>query len=283
MFRKLLILQFLLLAAPAFAHTYLARVDEAEWHLDPSPLKCRLWQSVPNYGDAVFEVGVGKTLQFHFEAYRPIVNGGKGKLSIEGPEWRTDVEPRAVGDVSVVPGKRPISLGRDQSNMLLDQLAIGLYPTFRHADWNKGHDITVEVSPVNFQSAYTGYVSCVAGLYPVDYPQVRQSLLHFATDKWHIRGKLKQRLDLVAGYILLDPNIDQVFIAGHADSVGRRGYNWELSRKRAKAVKDYLEAKGVPPNLIKMTYYGEGKPVKPNSTVKGKAANPRVLIQLDRT
>ncbi len=52
MLRNLLIGLIVLMSTPALGHTYAARVDEAVWHLDPSPLKCRLWQAVPNYGDA---------------------------------------------------------------------------------------------------------------------------------------------------------------------------------------------------------------------------------------
>jgi len=282
MWRKLLIIHMLLLTVPAFAHTYGARMDAAEWHLEPSPLHCKLWQSVPEYGDAVFEISAGKPLQFRIDAYRPVLKGGIAKMAIEAPEWRTDVEARPLGNTKVTPGRHPIHLDQDLANTLLAQLSIGLYPSFTHDDWNTDHEITVDVSPVNFQSAYSGYVSCVAGLYPADYDQVQHSLLHFAHDKWHIQGKLKQRLDLVAGYVLVDSTIDKVLVAGYTDSDGRRGYNWELSRRRAKAVKDYLIAKGIDKDMIKMTYYGETRPAKPNKTEAGKAANRRVVLQLER-
>ena len=55
MWNKFLFCVLLLAAAPALAHTYEARLDQSVWNLEPSPLKCRLWQAVPNYGEAVFE------------------------------------------------------------------------------------------------------------------------------------------------------------------------------------------------------------------------------------
>lgn len=282
MWRKLLILSALLLAGNAVAHTYQARVDVAEWHLDPSPLECRLWQAVPNYGDAVFSIRAGEPQSFHVDAYRPVLKAGTAAMSIVAPEWRPDILPRAIGTTAVVPGRRPIVLDEDRSNLLLAELEVGMFPSFSHQSWHDRHDLTVDVSSVNFQSAYSGYVSCIAGLFPSNFDQIRQSLLHFETDRWRIRGALQERLDLISGYAALDPSISRIYIDGHTDSVGRRGYNWELSRKRAQAVKEYLEAKGVDPELIKMNYHGEGKPAKSNVNDANKAVNRRVLVRLDR-
>ena len=85
MWRKLLILYVLIGAGSAFGHNYQARVDVAEWHLDPSPLMCRLWQPVPNYGDAVFEIRAGEPLKFYVDAYRPVLKPGKADMAIVAP------------------------------------------------------------------------------------------------------------------------------------------------------------------------------------------------------
>lgn len=282
MWRKLLIFLLLIPSGSALAHNYQARVDVAEWHLEPGPLMCRLWQSVPNYGDAVFEIRAGESQTFYVEAYRPVLKPGTAELSIVAPEWRPDLDPRPIGPAPVVPGKRPIVLDEDRANLLLAELEVGMFPSFKHHAWHEKHNVIADVSAVNFQSAYTGYVSCMASLYPANYDQVRNSLLHFEFDKWRIQGALKERLDLVAGYILLDNAISRVVVHGHTDSDGRRGYNWELSRLRAKAVKEYLEAKGIPADMIEMRYFGEGKPAKANTSAANKAVNRRVLLQLER-
>lgn len=282
MWRKLLIFLLLIPVGPVFAHNYQARVDIAEWHLEPGPLVCRLWQAVPNYGDAVFEIRAGESQQFYVESYRPVLKPGTVEVSIVAPEWRPDLDPRPIGPAPVVPGKRPIVLDEDRSNLLLAELEVGMFPSFKHHSWHEKHDVIADVSAVNFQSAYTGYLSCMASLYPANFDQVRNSLLHFEFDKWRIHGTLKERLDLVAGYILLDPAVRRVVVHGHTDSDGRRGYNWELSRLRAKAVQDYLEAKGVPADMIEMRYFGEGKPAKANTNAANKAVNRRVLLQLER-
>lgn len=282
MWHKLLIFIMLLQSGWVFAHTYQARVDVAEWHLEPGPLKCRLWQSVPRYGDAVFEVSAGGAQVFYVDAYRPVLKPGTAQLSIVAPEWRPDLQPRSIGETAVVPGRRPIVLDEDRANLLLAELEVGMFPSIKHHGWHDRHSVVADVSAVNFQSAYTGYTSCVASLYPASFDQVRDSTLHFEFDKWGIHGALKARLDLIAGYIQLDGSIRKIIVDGHTDSDGRRGYNWELSRLRAKAVKDYLEARGIDPDLIQMRYFGEGKPAKANTTASNKATNRRVYVQLER-
>lgn len=282
MWRKFLISLVMLLSGSAFGHNYQARLDVAEWRLDPSPLMCRLWQPVPNYGDAVFEIRAGEPLRFYVDSYRPVIKPGKADMAIVAPEWKPDIQTRPVGRTAVVPGKRPIVLDEDKANLFLAELEVGMFPSFTHHAWFEKHNVTVDVSAVNFQSAYTGYLSCVAGLFPANFDQLQQSLLHFETDKWIIRGRLKERLDLISGYVTLDPAITKIRIDGHTDSDGRRGYNWELSRKRAQAVKDYLESKGVAPEMIEMKYYGEGVPAKNNVNAANKAVNRRVLVRMER-
>lgn len=282
MWRNLLIWFVVLASSQALAHNYVARVDEAVWHLDPSPLKCRLWQAVPNYGDAVFEVSAGESLQFYMDMYRPVTRSGQARMIIEAPEWRDGLAPRPIGKTSFKTGRRPIELAEEVASELLAELQVGMTPSFVHPGWFGKHDVSVGVSAVNFQSAYLGYVSCVAGLYPAGFKELSQSYLHFETNKYGIKGALKERLDLIAGYVAIDPSVRKVYVDGHTDSDGRRGHNWELSRLRAKAVQDYLEAKGMFPDMIVMNYYGEGRPAKKNSNRNNKAFNRRVLLRLQR-
>lgn len=280
MWRKLLILQLILIPQWALGHGFGARIDQASWHLDPSPLKCRLWQAVPNYGDAVFEVEAGQPLTFYIDSYRPVTRSGKAQMSIVAPNWRADINAKPIGDTALRKGKRPIELAEEVANQLLAELYGGMYPSFTHPGWYGQHSVTVDVSAVNFQSAYEGYVSCVAGLFPASFSDLKHSLLHFETNKYGIKGKLKERLDLIAGYISLDPSVKKIYVDGHTDSDGRRGHNWELSRLRAQEVKNYLEEQGVFPDMVVMRYHGEGRPARNNSNKANKAVNRRVSVRL---
>ncbi|HJV28297.1 MAG TPA: OmpA family protein [Aromatoleum sp.] len=55
--------------------------------------------------------------------------------------------------------------------------------------------------------------------------------------------------------------LQQVTVSGHTDRLGSQQYNQVLSERRAKAVKDYLVAKGVPADRIDVIGYGKTQPV----------------------
>jgi len=54
----------------------------------------------------------------------------------------------------------------------------------------------------------------------------------------------------------------------------------ELSQKRADAVMQYLISQGVKPELVSAEGHGDGDPVAPNTTAKGRTQNRRVEITL---
>jgi len=60
----------------------------------------------------------------------------------------------------------------------------------------------------------------------------------------------RSRLDKVAEVLKNAGDGKPIVIAGHTDSRGSSGYNAELSRQRAEAVRSYLVGKGVPENMI---------------------------------
>jgi outer membrane protein OmpA-like peptidoglycan-associated protein len=69
-----------------------------------------------------------------------------------------------------------------------------------------------------------------------------------------------------------------VAVAGHTDSDGPAEYNRDLSRRRAEAVKAYLEQRhGIPPEQLRIEAYGEDRPLfRPERDAEDKAQNRRV-------
>jgi outer membrane protein W len=67
-------------------------------------------------------------------------------------------------------------------------------------------------------------------------------------------------------------------IEGHTDSVGTDAYNLALSDRRAKAVFDYMTARGVDPARLKSVGKGEADPIADNKTEAGRQENRRVLL-----
>jgi len=69
-----------------------------------------------------------------------------------------------------------------------------------------------------------------------------------------------------------------VMIEGFTDTVGPADYNKQLSRRRAKAVKQALMNKGIQSSRIRIRGYGEKYPVASNSTEAGRQQNRRVEV-----
>jgi outer membrane protein OmpA-like peptidoglycan-associated protein len=69
-------------------------------------------------------------------------------------------------------------------------------------------------------------------------------------------------------------------IAGHTDNVGGADFNRQLSQRRASAVAQYLQSRGVTEPRIMTAAGGEEHPIASNSTEQGRAANRRVEVTL---
>lgn len=126
---------------------------------------------------------------------------------------------------------------------------------------------------------------CASGIAPAGAPTdqfgclvLRDTLLlegiHFDFDKSAITPSAVPILDRVAESMLAYPEA-YFEIAGHTDSVGTFAYNYLLSARRARAVRDYLIQRGVPGSRMTAVGYGEGLPIAPNATVEGRALNRR--------
>ena len=101
----------------------------------------------------------------------------------------------------------------------------------------------------------------------------------FVTDQATLLPAARTSLDSVAAALkTIKPETGRVGIEGHTDSTGPRGYNLELSQKRAQSVRDYLVSQGVPGNLLTTQGVGPDRPVANNRSPEGRANNRRVEI-----
>ena len=65
-------------------------------------------------------------------------------------------------------------------------------------------------------------------------------------------------------------------ISGHTDDMGKAEYNLDLSKRRAKAVREYLSANGIDENQTMYTGFGNTRPLASNSNEVGRRMNRRV-------
>ncbi len=70
-----------------------------------------------------------------------------------------------------------------------------------------------------------------------------------------------------------------IVVEGHTDSIGAESYNYQLGRRRAQSVADYLVKVGVPVGRIRVTSAGETAPIASNSTDSGRRENRRVEVR----
>jgi outer membrane protein OmpA-like peptidoglycan-associated protein len=72
----------------------------------------------------------------------------------------------------------------------------------------------------------------------------------------------------------------KIIITGHTDYVGSVAYNYQLGLQRAERVKQILIKKGIAAERIEVLSMGEEKPVANNKSLKGRAKNRRVEINI---
>ncbi|RUM31660.1 MAG: hypothetical protein DSY42_02285 [Aquifex sp.] len=83
-----------------------------------------------------------------------------------------------------------------------------------------------------------------------------QVRVYFNTNRFYLREDAKAALDELIEAVR-DKDIKKVIVVGYADPRGTRGYNFELSMKRAQNVAAYLIKNGIPVEKIRITSYGE--------------------------
>jgi outer membrane protein OmpA-like peptidoglycan-associated protein len=72
----------------------------------------------------------------------------------------------------------------------------------------------------------------------------------------------------------------RIEISGHTDNRGSAELNQKLSENRAKAVVDYLVAKGINPSRLEYKGYGKDQPIATNDTDAGRQENRRTEFKI---
>jgi uncharacterized protein (TIGR03382 family) len=100
----------------------------------------------------------------------------------------------------------------------------------------------------------------------------------FATNKAEILKASFALLDNVATVLAAHPEIAHVRVEGHTDDRGAADANLALSQARAKAVVEYLIAKGIVAGRLEAEGIGEARPLVTNDTAANRARNRRVEL-----
>ncbi len=104
----------------------------------------------------------------------------------------------------------------------------------------------------------------------------------FDSGKAKLRSEASKTLNKVAKVCRRVVADREIGIEGHTDNqpIKYSGWksNWELSCGRATSVLHYLVKRGISPERLSATGYGEYRPIATNKTVEGRQKNRRVEI-----
>jgi len=101
--------------------------------------------------------------------------------------------------------------------------------------------------------------------------------VQFATDSAELSAADRRMLDEMAEN-LKRLNFISGTVIGHTDSTGSAAHNQALSERRARAVADYLQQRGVAPGRLEARGAGQNQPIADNATPEGRTLNRRVVL-----
>ena len=102
-------------------------------------------------------------------------------------------------------------------------------------------------------------------------------ILYFKYDSDDLTRESQALLQTVLDTIRDRAPVD-VSVVGHTDTMGKKGYNYDLSLKRARAVASILLGKGVDPSILQITSHGKDNPLVPTGDQVPEPRNRRVEI-----
>jgi outer membrane protein OmpA-like peptidoglycan-associated protein len=109
--------------------------------------------------------------------------------------------------------------------------------------------------------------------------KIRMRLLTFAPDSFNLKPESLPMLDELHDFMMENGTV-VIEIDGHTNNLPTDAFADELSTNRAKAVADYLIAKGIDAKRLIYKGYGKRLPLVANTSPEGRATNQRVEIKI---
>lgn len=108
---------------------------------------------------------------------------------------------------------------------------------------------------------------------------IRLTGVHFEHDSSRLTENSRSILSMAAASLRGQPDM-RVEVAGHTDSRGSDEYNFDLSRRRAQSVVEFLRSVDIESERLESRGYGESQPVDSNDTDSGRERNRRVEFRV---
>jgi outer membrane protein OmpA-like peptidoglycan-associated protein len=101
--------------------------------------------------------------------------------------------------------------------------------------------------------------------------------INFETGRWDLPAAARPTIDEIAGLMRREGGL-KLSVEGHTDNVGQPAANRALSENRARAVREAIEAAGIPAARLRSAGYGSERPIADNRTEEGRSRNRRVEL-----
>lgn len=107
--------------------------------------------------------------------------------------------------------------------------------------------------------------------------------VQFATNSAKILPESDGVLNAVLKILQDLPQITLVSVEGHTDNRGGKGYNKDLSKRRAASVVKWLTDKGIDKKRLTSAGFGQERPIDTNDTDAGRQNNRRVEFHIKKS
>jgi outer membrane protein OmpA-like peptidoglycan-associated protein len=275
----------LVTSAYAAERRYMAPMEASRWVMTSSSgVYCEMEHNIPRFGKAVFSQSAGRELQLKLVTHERFMSGLGVEFRSESPIWKPIESQLDLASLETTGKGSLINIPTTTAKYAYLQLQDGYQPGFFFFEnENRFDSMIVSMSTVRFRSIEPEFEQCRSALHHKNFDDISLASIHFDNDDEFPRIEeediaLKPMLD----YLQVDKEISKIVIAGHADMNGTECYNETLSARRAWYVYDMLISSGIDPKLIRVEFYGEGKPLKQGDSDLALAANRRVNVQLHR-
>jgi peptidoglycan-associated lipoprotein len=101
--------------------------------------------------------------------------------------------------------------------------------------------------------------------------------VHFDFDRYSLRPEALRILDEAVRSMQSNPTL-KITIEGHTCNIGTAEYNLALGERRANAVRDYLQSRGVTADRMQTVSYGEERPKYDNAREETRRLNRRAAL-----
>jgi peptidoglycan-associated lipoprotein len=101
--------------------------------------------------------------------------------------------------------------------------------------------------------------------------------VHFDFDRYTLRPAAVRVLDEAIKAMQEDSQL-RLTIEGHTCNIGTAEYNLALGERRATAVRDYLQSRGIGADRLRTVSFGEERPKHDNSREETRRLNRRAAM-----